>query len=142
MCMYACILCAGWLYRTRHAMGASVFRLRIPALEHFVVVCDAETARTILMDAHAEKPRMYKPMVQITGGIETIFTKKTYGEGWEHARKSSAHAFTSARIASNMGASAPHLADLVRGNFRGRAWAVCVLARPPAPAPAPVPAPQ
>ena len=103
----------GWLYRTRHELGTSVFRLRIPALEHFVVVCDAETARTILLDTKAEKPQnFYKPMAQVTGGIGTIFTKKTHGEGWEHARKGSAHAFTSVRISNNMAAAAPHLADL------------------------------
>lgn len=102
-----------WLYRTRHELGTSIFRLHIPALEHFMVVCDAEAARTILMDTQAEKPQFfYKPMAQVTDGFATIFTKKTYGEGWEHARKGSAHAFTSARISSNMAAAAPHLADL------------------------------
>ena len=102
----------GWLYRMRRTMGTSVFCLRIPSWEYFVVVCDSETARTILMDPQAEKPRMYKPMSELTDGVENIFTKKTYGQGWEHARKGSAHAFTTARISSNMGASAPHLADL------------------------------
>ena len=45
----------GWLYRMRRTMGTSVFCLRIPSWEYFVVVCDSETARTILMDPQAEK---------------------------------------------------------------------------------------
>ena len=68
-----------WMYRTSHDLGTSILRLRISALAHFMVVCDAEAAHTILMDTKTEKPRtFYKPMTQVTDGFTTIFTKKTY----------------------------------------------------------------
>jgi len=101
-----------WLYRVRREMGKSVFRLNIPLFQHFVVVCDAEATRTILNNPRSEKTAAYKPIRNVTGGIENIFTKMTYGEGWEHARKGSALAFTSAHIFATMDACAPHLADL------------------------------
>lgn len=100
-----------WLYRMRQKLG-SVFRLNIPSWQHFVVVCDYETARSILMEPLSDKPPVYKPMARVTGGIQNMFTKKTFGQGWSPARKGSAHAFTSARVSANMCASAPHLADL------------------------------
>ena len=64
------------------------------------------------MQPLSEKPSIYKPMAKVTAGVQNMFTKKTFGEGWAPARKSSAHAFTSARIQANMAASAPHLSNL------------------------------
>jgi hypothetical protein len=100
-----------WLRRVRRELGASVFRLNIPCWPHFVVVCHHETAREVLMQPLSEKPPMYKPMARASG-CPSMFTKKTFGEGWAPARKGSAHAFTSARISANMAASAPHLSNL------------------------------
>ena len=101
-----------WLYRLRRELGCSVFRLNIPSWPHFVVVCDHETARNLLLQPLSEKPPIYTTMARVTGGTPNMFTKKTFGQEWSPARKGSAHAFTSARISANMGASAPHLADL------------------------------
>ena len=79
----------------------SVYRLRMPDMVSWVVVCDPAFARTILMEED-EKPKLYKRMNGVTNGISTMFTKKTHGENWAEIRKCLAPSFSMINICTTL----------------------------------------
>eukprot|EP00961_Rhodomonas_salina_P034121 459027-Rhodomonas_salina.1 len=101
-----------FLERMRREVGTSVFRLPFPQWDYFVVVADADVARTILNQQKSEKTWLYQAMNAIHGGVGSVFTKFTFNDGWDWARKGSAHAFTAARVTASLQLSAQHLAKL------------------------------
>jgi cytochrome P450 len=78
-----------------------VFRLALPQLNPFIVVCDPELARKIYEEEN-EKPDLYAGMSGLTGGIGTIFTKKTHGNDHHKVRKCLAPSFSSVNIFSSL----------------------------------------
>ena len=88
------------LLENARAVG-KVFRLNMPELRRWVVVCDAKLARSIL-ENHPEKPDLYKNFESAIYGVSTMFTKRTHGEGWEVVRKHLAKAFSMTVLSSTL----------------------------------------
>eukprot|EP00961_Rhodomonas_salina_P198948 2683689-Rhodomonas_salina.1 len=101
-----------FLERMRREVGKPIFRLPFLQWDYFVVVADADVARTILNQQKSEKTWMYKSMNAIHDGHDNLFTKYTFNDGWDWARKGSAHAFTMARVNASMQQTAKHLDEL------------------------------
>ena len=75
-----------------------VFRLNMPDTLPWIVVCESSLARKIL-EEHDEKNWFYKQLSGLGYGRLGIFTKNTYGEGWEGARKGVASSFAMKNLA-------------------------------------------
>jgi cytochrome P450 len=78
-----------------------VFRFSLPQLNPFVVVCDPDFARKIF-DEEDEKPQLFKKMDGVTGGVSTIFSKRTHGNGHHKVRKCLAPSFSLTNIYSSL----------------------------------------
>jgi len=81
----------------RRPRGSRVFRLRMPLLQHWIVVADADAVR-LVFNSSLDKPDMYADFDGQACGVSTMFTMKSSDPRWAHARKGVAHAFSSARI--------------------------------------------
>lgn len=79
----------------------NVYRLNLPGLARWFVVCDAELAKTIL-ENHHEKPDIYKTFEKINPVESSMFTKRTHGENWDSVRKNMARAFSMTVLTSTM----------------------------------------
>ena len=61
----------------RRPRGSRVFRLRMPLLQHWFEVADAEAVR-LVFKASLDKPgRVYAKMDKLAGGVPTMFTMKS-----------------------------------------------------------------
>jgi cytochrome P450 len=79
-----------------------VFRLALPQLAAFVVVCDPELARKVF-EEEDEKPELYKKLDALNkGGVSTIFTKSTHGDDHYKVRKCLAPSFSISNIFSSL----------------------------------------
>ena len=78
-----------------------VFRLSMPELRRWFVVCDPKVAKSIL-ENHPEKPDLYKNLDVFNPGASSLFTKRTHGENWESARKNLAKAFSLTALTSTL----------------------------------------
>ena len=76
-----------------------VFRLSMPEMTHWVVVCDPALARKILLEEE-EKPDIYKRFDGFTGRVSTMFSKKTHGDDWHITRKGASTSFSMKSISS------------------------------------------
>lgn len=89
-----------WIIEQSRAIGARVFRVRFPHTHPFVMVCEAETARRLLMAECGDvlKPSLYKAVEGVTLGVSSMFTQQTGSAAHTHARKGVAPAFSSRRV--------------------------------------------
>ena len=78
-----------------------VFRLSMPELRRWFVVCDPKLAKSIL-ENHPEKPDLYKSFDTLYPGVSSMFSKRTHGENWESARKNLAKAFSLTALTSTL----------------------------------------
>ena len=76
----------------------TVFRLNMPDIAPWIIVCESSLARKIL-EEHDEKNWFYKQLSGLGYGRLGIFAKNTYGEGWEWARKGVAASFSMKNLA-------------------------------------------
>ena len=76
-----------------------VFRLSMPEMTRWVVVCDPALARKILLEEE-EKPAMYKRIDGFTSQVSTMFSKKTHGDDWYITRKGVSSSFSMKSICS------------------------------------------
>ena len=71
----------------------TVFRLNMPDISPWIIVCESSLARKIL-EEHDEKNWFYKQLTGLGYGRLGIFSKNTHGDGWEWARKGVATSFS------------------------------------------------
>ena len=83
-------------YSTMKKMGL-VYRLPLPELSHWVVVCDPALARKILLEED-EKPALYSRYAGLTNHVPTVFSAPTHSHSWPSARKGMAPSFSMANI--------------------------------------------
>ena len=92
------------LVRTSCQKLGPVFRIRMPRFRPMIMVNDIALVRQILDGDNkggipgADKTNMYRRFEAGMLGVPNLFTKKTYGEGWEWARKAIAPAFSNLNI--------------------------------------------
>ena len=60
----------------RRPRGSRVFRLRMPLLQHWFVVADADAVR-LVFNAHLDKPGVYADFDGAACGVPTMFTMKS-----------------------------------------------------------------
>ena len=77
-----------------------VYRLRLPEMFHWIVVCDPTLMQTILTTEH-EKPNLYLRFNGATKG-SSIFSAHTSDTAWHNARKGMAPAFSMTNICLSM----------------------------------------
>ena len=85
-----------YYYSTMKKEGL-VFRLPMPELSYWVVVCDPALARKILIEED-EKPALYSRYTGSTNYVQTVFTSPTHGHSWPIARKGMAPSFSMANL--------------------------------------------
>lgn len=74
-----------------------VYRLPLPEMSPWIVVCDPELTRRILNEEE-EKPSLYSRYRGITNGVITVFSASTHSHFWQSARKGMAPSFSMANI--------------------------------------------
>jgi cytochrome P450 len=85
-----------YYYSTMKKEGL-VYRLPLPELSHWVVVCDPALARKILLEED-EKPALYSRFDGLTNHVPTVFSAPTHSHSWPSARKGMAPSFSMANI--------------------------------------------
>ena len=85
-----------YYYSTMKKEGL-VYRLPLPELSHWVVVCDPALARKILLEED-EKPALYSRYAGLTNHVPTVFSAPTHSHSWPIARKGMAPSFSMANI--------------------------------------------
>jgi cytochrome P450 len=76
-----------------------VFRLILPQMDPFIVVCDPDLAKKIF-EEEDEKPALYQKAEGLTAGISNMFTMKTHGNDYHKIRKCMAPSFSNTNIFS------------------------------------------
>ena len=74
-----------------------VYRLPLPEMSPWIVVCDPELTRRILNEEE-EKPSLYSRYRGLTNGVINVFTAPTHSHFWLSARKGMAPSFSMANI--------------------------------------------
>lgn len=74
-----------------------VYRLPLPELSPWIVVCDPELTERIL-HGEEEKPALYSHYRDLTDGVINVFTSPTHSHFWQTARKGMAPSFSMANI--------------------------------------------
>ena len=74
-----------------------VYRLPLPELSPWIVVCDPELTGRILNEEE-EKPALYSRYRDLTNGVINVFTAPTHSHLWQTARKGMAPSFSMANI--------------------------------------------
>ena len=64
-----------------------MFRLRMPLLQHLIVVADVDAAHLVFNNARLDKPGLYADFDGEACGVPTMFTMKSSDPRWAHARK-------------------------------------------------------
>ena len=89
-----------FLYSNMKKLGL-VYRLRLPEMTPWIVVCDPALAQTILTTDN-EKPSLYKRFNGSNNGSTSIVSFHTSDTAWHQARKGMAPAFSMANICLSM----------------------------------------
>ena len=74
-----------------------VYRLPIPEMSHWIVVCDPALARKILIE-EVEKPAIYRRFSGLISSSDSIFSASTHSHSWQSARKGLAPSFSMTNI--------------------------------------------
>ena len=89
-----------FLYSNMKKLGL-VYRLRLPEMTPWIVVCDPTLVQSILTTEH-EKPSLYKRFNGSNNGSTSIVSFHTSDTAWHQARKGMAPAFSMANICLSM----------------------------------------
>lgn len=89
-----------FLYANMKKLGL-VYRLRLPEMIPWIVVCDPALAHTILTNEH-EKPTLYQRLNGASNGSKSVFSMRTSDPAWHHARKGMTPAFSMTNICSSL----------------------------------------
>ena len=90
-----------------------VFRLNMPDIIPFIVVCDPTLGRKILLE-HDEKPHYYKLVNGFNFGQNNMFSKYTHNDEWEWNRKSHAGSFSLSNLSMKLPSIHSKLSELKR----------------------------
>ena len=74
-----------------------VYRLRLPEMSPWIVICDSALAQDIFINEH-EKPKLYQRFNSANNGSNSIASAPTSNSAWHMARKGLAPAFSMANI--------------------------------------------
>ena len=74
-----------------------VYRLPMPEMSPWIVVCDPVLSRKI-QNEEEDKPALYSRYRGATNGVINIFTAPTHGHFWQSSRKGMAPCFSMANI--------------------------------------------
>ena len=74
-----------------------LYRLPLPEMSHWIVVCDPALARRIMIEEE-EKPALSSRYNGITNGVPNVAVTPTHGHSWQSARKGMAPSFNMTNI--------------------------------------------
>lgn len=78
-----------------------IFRLNLPELVPVILISDPKLVR-IIYEKFDEKTHITRRVDGITGYIPNVFSKPTYGAGWEGARKSLSKSFSNSNLVQSL----------------------------------------
>ena len=78
-----------------------VYRLPLPEMSPWIVVCDPVLARRILVEEE-EKPSLYHRYSGLSNGVTNVHTAHTRSHSWQTARKGLAPSFNLTNICASM----------------------------------------
>ena len=78
-----------------------VYRLRLPEVFPWIVICDTALAKTIFDNEH-EKPNLYQRFNGANNGSNTIASAHTSDPAWSMSRKGMSPAFSMAHVCSSL----------------------------------------
>ena len=85
------------LYLSTMAKKGLIYRLPMPEISPWIVVCDPALVRRILNEEE-EKPDLYRRISGVTNGVVNIFSAPTHSHSYLSARKGMAPSFSMANI--------------------------------------------
>ena len=84
-------------YLSTMKVKGPVYRLPIPEISRWIVVCDPALARKILIE-EVEKPAIYRRFSGLISSSDSIFSASTHSHSWQSARKGLAPSFSMTNI--------------------------------------------
>ena len=85
--------CVPDFYLSTMKIKGLVYRLPIPEMSPWIVVCDPALARKILIE-EVEKPALYRRFSGLISSSDSIFSASTHSHSWRSARQGMAPSFS------------------------------------------------